>query len=434
MFALAVVFLTGALGLIGWMFRGQIMPLVQMALPSVVSPEETEVASEPTQPEPDPSAPRVADSESVSASRENAMDLEPPSPTLSPSTTASTSTFDPTEPAPLRALPASPDEIASVQEAPPQMGMTGSVALPPLEDSGPKDLPFTPDTKTREESLLEVPPSDTGLTGATAERNLSSQSQGPFTNIKDLEPEALPAAEALQKFLSAADVNERLKYTLGADAMAPLMERYYSRTPDGPVIVDTVQIVRYDPKPQVGDGAHAVFGLGSQTWEFPVPVMLEETKDGWKVDWLAFVEFKDRLLEKFLESYQEGPARFHVGISRTHFFDDTVPNADNRHAFRVGPAPPNPFLKTVFLPKESTLSAKLKDSISWGAQVWAIVELQWRRMGGDQWVELVAVPQLNWYSVPTVQAASAPIPQTDTSAPLDTVQPAEIPKGLPVGR
>lgn len=363
------------------------------------------------------------------------MDLE------LPDTKSASSPFDPTESVPRRALPATADEIASIQDAPPRMDMTGSVAIPPPVDEGPKVLP--PLSESPEKTMLEVDSSQTQKAGtSTSQRNLSSQDDGPFTEVKGLTPVALPAAETLEKFLSSNDVAERLQYTLGADTMAPLMERYYTRAPDGPIVIDTVHMVRYDPTPQVGSGAHAVFGLGSQTWEYPIPVMLEETQDGWKVDWLAFVEFKDRLLEKFLETYQDGPARFHVGISRTHFFDDTVPNADSRHAFRVGPAPPNPFLKTVFLPKDSTLATQVKDTISWGAQVWAIVELQWRRMGGDQWVEVVAVPQLNWYSVPSVQATTAPIPET--SARLDALPGSsssssptgdgDIPKALPTGR
>jgi hypothetical protein len=99
-----------------------------------------------------------------------------------------------------------------------------------------------------------------------------------------------------------------------------------------------------DPNPELGAGRHCIFSLENKTWEFPVPVMLEEQKDGFKVDWLAFVEFKDRMLEKFLQAYQEGPpARFHVGIIRHHYFEDNVPSLDRKDAFRISPAPPNTF-------------------------------------------------------------------------------------------
>lgn len=239
-------------------------------------------------------------------------------------------------------------------------------------------------------------------------------------------PEAMPAAEALRKFLNASNIEERMRYTLAPDAMRKFMDRYYSVHPDGPINVDTIGYVRLDPKPQIGGGAHAVFGLESRAWQFPVPVMLEEGKDGFRVDWLSFVEFKDRLLERFFKEYSEGPARFHVGITRTHYFDDTVPNADNKDAFRVSSAPPNPFLATVFVDKDSAVGLDLKDKIPWGAQVWAIAELEWLRLGSQKWVELAAVPQLNWYSVPV--AAKTPQPARSPSSPT------EIQRAVPIGR
>lgn len=244
--------------------------------------------------------------------------------------------------------------------------------------------------------------------------------------------EAKPAADALLKFLNAADLKERLRHTLAANSMKPIMERYYQAQPDGPVRVDSIGLVRYDPKPQMGGGAHVVFGVESRTWEYPVPVMLEETKDGFQVDWLSFVEFKDRLLEKFFEGYQEGPARFHVGITRTHYFEDKVPNSGNKDAFRVSPAPPNPYLTTVFVEKDSQVGRELKDRIPWGSQVWAIVELEWVKLGTQQWVQLAAVPQLNWYSVPNESKSSeakAKTGRNSGSGPADEVQ-----RAVPVGR
>lgn len=220
----------------------------------------------------------------------------------------------------------------------------------------------------------------------------------------DAPPEARPAVVALKKFLAASSLADRLQHTLGAELMKPLMERYYTRSADGPVIVDRIQFVRMDPNPELGSGRHCIFNLENKTWEFPVPVMLEEQPDGFKVDWLAFVEFKDRLLEKFLQTYQEGPARFHVGIIRHHYFEDGVPNVDRKDAFRVMPAPPNSFQASVFLDKETALAQELRTRLPWETHVWAVVELEWKKLGSQQWVELSAVPQMHWYSLPIVAA------------------------------
>jgi hypothetical protein len=155
---------------------------------------------------------------------------------------------------------------------------------------------------------------------------------------------------------------------------------------------------------------------------------MEEGKEGFRVDWLSFVEFKDRILERFFKEYSEGPARFHVGLTRTHYFGDGVPNADKKYAFNISSAPPNPFSATVFVDMESALGKELKDKIPWGAQVWAIAELEWMRLGTHQWVELAAVPQLNWYSVPTNASSGTSQPTRSPSSPT------EIQRAVPIGR
>ena len=290
------------------------------------------------------------------------------------------------------------------------------------------------------DAMVEVPPRAVvaGVSRSGEETLATTKNEVKL----DVTPEAKPAADALQKFLNATNVRERLRHTLAAEAMQPLMERYYTVNGDGPIHVDSITLVRLDKKPQVGGGAHAVFGVESKTWEFPVPVMLEEGPDGFRVDWLSFVEFKDRILERFFKNYQEGPARFHVGITRTHYFEDVVPNSDNKDAFRVSPAPPNPYQATIFVDKDSVLGRELRDKIPWGSQVWAIVELEWMKLGTQQWVELAAVPQLNWYSVPMLAKPDA---VRGTSLPRGPLRPKgddserfPSPQGprraLPVGR
>lgn len=245
-------------------------------------------------------------------------------------------------------------------------------------------------------------------------------------------PEAAPAIESLKQFLAAPSLKERLKHTLGAQHMQPLMERYYKHSADGPVRVDRIQFIRMDPNPELGAGRHCIFSLENKTWEFPVPVMLEEQKDGFKVDWLAFVEFKDRMLEKFLQAYQEGPpARFHVGIIRHHYFEDNVPSLDRKDAFRISPAPPNTFHAYAFLDKESPLAQELRARLPWETHVWAIVELEWKKLGSQQWVEVSAMPQMHWYSLPV---ASKPLPAAPKPKPISTTQKfAEPEEEMPPG-
>lgn len=418
MIGLAIIFLGGFLAAIGWLFREPLMQLAGLSAPAPSDAASIPVASSlpgagapsvtPPTPKPEAPAPKLP---SIA---------EAPAPTRPPGGAA----FDPSE---VSKVPTSAPAPAPVLTTPP--GVTQMPSEEPSMTIKPLPAP-APLVDKKDSPLLEVVQATPAKNTATRPSS-ASQEASPVTKeirLDDVTPEAKPAADALMQFLKAGSLQERLKHTLAAEHMRPIMERYYGVNPDGPILVDAIALVRHDPKPQIGGGAHAVFGLESKTWQYPVPVMLEQTDDGFKVDWLSFVEFKDRLLEKFLQGYQEGPARFHVGITRTHYFEDKVPNSSNKDAFRISPAPPNPFVATIFMDKDSDLARELRDKVPWGAQVWAIVELEWNKLGNLSWVSLSAVPQLNWYSVPATEGSAA------QRRPMEGQVPTETQKAVPVGR
>lgn len=402
-FSLVLLLLAGTLLAVGWMFKAPIMQMVNRYLPGnqpvVNVPRDS--ATPVTPPKITPANPPKAPQPVTIAS---APDTPPATSSVMPTQDA--------EPAPKKATPATADEIAAASAA----GRSAPGSTPTASPSPGG-------------GLSEITPKVSTTPGAPASTESPSL---PMTSEVQIEvtEEARPAAEALRKFLDAPNLKERLKYTLAPEMMEPMMKDYYAVTADGPVRVDTIALVRFDPKPQVGGGAHAVFGLSSKAWEYAIPVMLEETGGKYRVDWLSFVEFKDRFLEKFLSSYQEGPGRFHVGITRQHFFEDTVPNPEKKEAFRINPPPPNPYEAHVLVEKDSAIARDLKDKIPWGTQVWAIVELEWVRLGNQQWVQLVGVPQLNWYSVPGNTNAS----KSGGSNGRAPEMPTETQKAVPIGR
>lgn len=410
---LAALFLLGFLGVVGIAFKDYLPGI----LPSIAGSTDAGVGSESipppsnqtthTQASPKPlistpSTPLLAEKgtqEGVTASAHK--------------TAPSTTQFDPAEVIP-KAQPATPTEIAEMKKT---SHINDASTLPPEIASSAKVQPPS-------ETLLEIPakaasaatpsPVQVPLSGGSSTQHAIEES--------DIPPEARPAVEALKKFLTAKNLDDRLRHTLGAEHMKPLMTRYYTRTSDGPVAIDRIQFVRIDPNPELGSGKHCILSIENKTWEFPVPVMLEEQPDGFKVDWLAFVEFKDRLLEHFFQNYQEGRARFHVGILRTHYFDDGVPGLEGKDAFRIMPAPPNSFPATAFLEKNTPLAQELRTRIPWETHVWAVVELEWKKSGSQQWVELGAVPQMHWYSLPLV-----PHP---VSTPNQSPEEEKLPPGI----
>lgn len=384
--AFAAMFLLGFLGLVGFLLKDY-LPTLFPSLAGVTAIEQSDKEDIPVSSNPLPKKNPLATA-TPTLSTEPPLETPPSSVPIAEANSKETPPlgFNPTETVPPKAQTATLEEVAAVVGLPRTVSSASTNILPVETNSQSLEMP-----RKAASNAESSPPTTTSPTSLT--QTLSAQED-------DAPPEAKPAVEALKKFLNSTTLAERLPHTLGADLMKPLMERYYTRSTDGPISVDRIQFVRMDPNPELGSGKHCIFSLENKTWEFPVPVMLEEQADGFKVDWLAFVEFKDRLLEKFFQKYQDGPARFHVGIIRHHYFEDGVPNIDRKYAFRVMPAPPNSFQASVFLDKETALAADLRARLPWETHVWAVVELEWKKLGSQQWVELSAVPQMHWYSLP----------------------------------
>ena len=401
--AFAAIFLLSFLGLVGYLLKDYLPGLFPGLVGHDVVEETAKEAPHISTPSPLSSnpAPPTATKPADPAEAQKATTQPVASAESRTSPAPITVGFDPKEPA------APKTEIAAAGTSPMD---TARSASPPSTASA---MPVgSAPAATASGTLLEVPAKAVVNAESTGNAAAAPGSLAPPPAVEedDIPPSAKPAVEALKKFLASKSLEERLPYTLGADLMKPLMERYYSRAPDGPVMVDHIQFVRMDPNPELGSGKHCILSLENKTWEFSVPVMLEEKEDGFKVDWVSFVEFKDRMLEKFFQSYQEGKACFHVGIIRHHYFEDGVPNLDRKDAFRVSPAPPNPFQASVFLDKDSELGQELRSRMPWETHVWAVVELEWKKLGSQQWVELSAVPQMHWYSLP-MTSKSVSIPQ-----------------------
>lgn len=277
--------------------------------------------------------------------------------------------------------------IAPVPDDPDSAGPMTEIkrATPALPD----DLtPITPAAPPKPaESLIEVP---------GAMERTTSRTGTPEVTVPD---EAKPAAEALLEFLSSESLEGKRKFILGVDdpQIKALVERYYGQADPGPIPVTSISLLRHDPNPEVGGGMQSVFMVASPEWTYPIPVMLQETKNGFKLDWIAFIEFKDNMLLKFVQAYRDNPSRFHVSIKRSHYFERDVPDLENKDCFIIQP-PQEDFEVSVFVPKNTPLAEKLRRDLSWSTQfAYVLAEIQWRDDGTHQWIELTAVPQLNWY-------------------------------------
>ncbi len=404
MFATLLMALLVLLG-IGWFFRDQIrVTYITYTLQHAPEEEagESPAPTPPAVPAPtfSPTAPppgAEAPSGSAGSSRAAApspMPAAPPQASPAPAPAVSVVSSAP------EVKPAAPS-VAKVQ--PP---VSGPARLEPPQAMPPTAPPVTvlpplPVTAEDRKTMDAPPPSI-----RKSEQPVSlGPNSAPARIFENATPESQGAVDALKQFLAAPNWNERQKVVQTADKVRPLMEQYYHQNPDGPIAVRQIQLMRHDKTPNTGGPPHCVFQVSGGDLKQPLPVMVEEEGNSWKVDWLTFTEFKDELLQRFLESYQDEPKRFHVMMRRTHYFDDDIPGLDKLTCFEIQPPMPG-FTGHVFARRAAPLSRDLDRYVGWEvSKAAAIVEIQWRKEGGQQWVELTGVPQYNWRN-----PAAAPAP------------------------
>ncbi|WP_265592485.1 hypothetical protein, partial [Verrucomicrobium sp. BvORR034] len=219
----------------------------------------------------------------------------------------------------------------------------------------------------------------------------------PATSAKvsKLPKEAQTAVEVLQKFLDAPTWRDRLTLVQKADALRAALDKNPGHFADGPIRVGQIDFVdRYVNKN--GVPPYCMFELSGGSLDHPVLTLVEQsTKSGVRVDWEAFMDFKEDLMLKFLETKGAPNAKFRVMLRRKHYFDKDVPEVTSKDAFEVK-QPHGHFQGHIFVPKKSSLAQQLANQLGWGMDMPVIAELGWKTDGKNHWVELTAITSYGW--------------------------------------
>lgn len=327
--------------------------------------------------------------------------------------------------------PVSNNEVRNETVVKPPFNVDPPKALPVDDPSSEKTLGATlisgmNNSQTNPGTLIEV----RGLRNSSPGKGeVSSGEENIYVSAS---PDAQPAAAVLKQFFTSKTWQDRLAFTRYPEKMRPLMERYYSANSDAPLRISRIELIRHDRAPEMGS-PHCVFQVSGPAMEQPLPVMVESSDEGWKVDWLTFTEFKDKLLLRFLQSWSDEPGRFHVMMRRAHYFDEDVPDLKEKYCFEL--TPPDPGASGfVFVPKGTPLARELDKSLGWEiTNVAGVVELQWRKKDRYQWVEMTAVPHYNWRGPDPVKTAT--VTDSTEKTPADTIEkasPAAVEKASPL--
>ena len=194
-------------------------------------------------------------------------------------------------------------------------------------------------------------------------------------------------------------MEERLSYSQHPDKIRKEMALYSETHPPAPFTVQEITFLTEGEVPESSRKFHLYTVLLNDR-EAPIPMAVEETRDGYRVDWSAFVESYSHRLRAFFDAPTESPGRFRVMLRRAHYFGPAVPGQDSvRIAYTVEP-PMRDETFHVWVDKESLVyQEKLAtgERSGWDAESYVIVELLWR--GDDQqgrWVGLHRITSDSW--------------------------------------
>ncbi|MDB6069191.1 MAG: hypothetical protein JWL81_362 [Verrucomicrobiales bacterium] len=342
---------------------------VKTPAPSSSSRASTAAAPEPPAPETASAFPSIDNRERAPA--ENAVSV--------PSTVAA-------DPAMASKLSLSgPDDSGNAvvpDQAPPAI-------LPPPDmkaplPAGPGQVAVAPTT-----SPTAVPPNGPAAPAAPA---------APIRNV-DSKVLRQNSRTSLERFLLAPDLATRLSVSQHPEKVKAEMEAYYQKTPAGPLPLEEMTFLAESTLPESSFKFH-LYNVSLKGQEAAIPFAVEESADGFRVDWQTFVESYDHKLREFFATPTETPGKFRVLLRRAHYFGPAVPGQDTvRVAYSVEP----PTRDETFYAWADLESLVYRQKLAtgeragWEAQSYVIVELAWRgNPESGRWVAVQRIVSDSW--------------------------------------
>ena len=107
------------------------------------------------------------------------------------------------------------------------------------------------------------------------------------------------------------------------------------------------------------------------------PVAIEDTAGGPRIDYTAFIQCRDQLLDKFMAAPSAKSQPFMVTLRRGHYFGNEVPQAELDKLVCLEIASPNPSSPrhTVFIPRGSELGSLALNKYTWERIYTPVIEL-----------------------------------------------------------
>lgn len=208
--------------------------------------------------------------------------------------------------------------------------------------------------------------------------------------------QVVATAEAtLRAFLQAPDWVSRSAYVLFPEKIRAAMEAYSREVPDGPTAFNSITAKQTQLDESTGYTL-LIFFVSTDAFPSGIPVAVQETRNGWQVDWQTFVEFRDKLFQKFADGPAGQTGIFHLIASQPPL--EPTDNTSNEHFLSVLlNAPLNPTQQLAFVKKTSEASATLRAATTGDEFFTPVLEVAKRETAeGKTYLEVLRVVASNW--------------------------------------
>ena len=292
-------------------------------------------------------------------------------------------------------LPLKPE--LQVKPPPPDAAPVGAPVPPPpvvIDDPTPEGAetnPIEEDPKLPDGAAIEILPAESFFVEEGGDPT------PPSTDIIEIESSILDdlassssydpivrefetARSAVVSLLEATSVSEALQVVHEPLRTEELMSFYLGSKPIDPTDAKKIDLVNAGTVPGTELNAYLMKVITSDHPD-GFPVLIEQTADGYKIDWDAYVQCKDRLLEKFFAAQSGTSEAFYVTLKRAHFGDDDVVLA-RKLCFEVSSPLPTDPSQFVYADANSKLGQELEARIQWNKVYFPVLKLQWEPADG----------------------------------------------------
>ena len=191
------------------------------------------------------------------------------------------------------------------------------------------------------------------------------------------------AQEVLDAFLSAESAEEMIRYVHDVDGVEGRIRSHYEGMKPADVRVNVTSIDQsYSGFVPGTDKEAYLYRIKTENNPDGFQVSLEQSLEGFRVDWDFFIQCEGRLLAQFSENPVPGETgEFMVVLRRAHAFGDTELE-EGYDCFEIRPPSLEPKL-TVYLKEGGLLADQLASKVVWGQNYFPVIRVEWVKRNAD---------------------------------------------------